>query len=361
MNQILSQDEVDALLQGVTDGDVDSGPGDEELEGGGGVVPYDLTSQERIIRGRMPTLEIIHQRFSRLFRSMISGMLRRVVDVALLSTDMIKFGEFIKTLPVPTSLHIFKMEPLRGYALCVLETKLVFALVDVLFGGTGRTQVKVEGRDFTSIETYIVKKIVVRLLEELRAAWRPVHDLNIEFSRSEVNPQFAGIVPPSDLVVVATFEMEIEEQQGNLSLCIPYSMIEPIRQKLHAGFQSDRLEVDQAWLDRLQERIMSSEVEISSTLGRTQLKAGDLMRLRVGDIIPLDTKESDPLDIMVEGIPKLKGRPGALKEQSAIEVTGFILRQGVPPPIQAGIVAEDEEAIEGKTNGHGEEVSANGG
>ncbi len=323
MNQILSQEEVDALLQGVTEGEIETQRGDEG-EAGEGVVPYDLTSQERIIRGRMPTLEIIHQRFSRLFRSAISAMLRRVVDVALVSTDMIKFGEFLKTLPVPTSLHIYKMEPLRGFALLVLETKLVFALIDVLFGGTARTQVKVEGRDFTPIETYIVKRIVVKLLEELRMAWRPVHELNIEYSRSEVNPQFAGIVPPSDLVIVVTFEMEIEDQQANLSFCIPYSMVEPIRAKLHAGFQSDRLEIDQAWLTRLQERIMDSEVDLVSILGKTSIKAGDLMRLRPGDIIPLETDETDEIDILVEGVCKFRGKPGAIKGQAALEVTSLV-------------------------------------
>ncbi len=321
MNQILSQDEVDALLQGVTGGEIDTQVDDDEIEGEGGIVPYDLTSQERIIRGRMPTLEIIHQRFSRTFRSAISAMLRRVVDVALVSTDMIKFGEFLKTLPVPTSLHIYKMEPLRGFALVVLETKLVFALVDVLFGGSARTHVKVEGRDFTPIETYIIKRIVLKLLEDLHGAWRPVHELNIEYSRSEVNPQFAGIVPPSDLVVVVTFEMEIEDQQGNLSFCIPYSMIEPIRAKLHAGFQSDRLEIDHAWLNRLQERIMGAEVNMMSHLGQAMIGAGDLMKLKVGDIIPLETGEEDEVDIMVEGVCKFKGKPGTLNGKTALEVT----------------------------------------
>jgi len=330
MNQILSKDEVDALLQGVSSEEGDPtalGADEEEVhEDGGGISQYDLTSQERIIRGRMPTLEIIHQRFSRAFRTAISAMLRRVVDVALVSTDMIKFGEFLKTLPVPTSLHIFKMEPLRGFALVVLDTKLVFSLVDVLFGGTAKTQAKVEGRDFTSIETYIMKRIVLKLLDDLRDAWRPVHELNIEYSRSEVNPQFAGIVPPSDLVVVVSFEMEIEGQQGSLSFCIPYAMIEPIRVKLHAGFQSDALEVDHAWLNRLQERIMGAEVSLVSTLGKSMIDAGDLMRMRVGDVIALDTSESNSIDIMVEGIFKFKGKPGAVKGQTALEVTSLAVK-----------------------------------
>lgn len=331
MNQILSQDEVDALLQGVAGGDFDTKVGgDDDLSGARGIAPYDLTSQKRIIRGRIPALEIVHQRFSRSFRSAISSMLRRVVDVSLVCTDMIKYGEFLKSLPVPTSLHIFKMDPLRGFGLVVLETKLVFALVDVLFGGSARTHVRVEGRDFTPIENYIIKRIVLKLLEDLREAWRPVRKLNIEYSRSEVNPQFAGIVPPSDLVVVVTFEMEIKDQQGNLSICIPYSMIEPIRAKLLAGFKSDRLEVDYAWLKCLQARIMGAEVSLVSNLGKATIDAGDLVKLRVGDVIPLDTGESDEIQIFVEGVAKFKGRPGTIKGKTALEITQLLTNGPAP-------------------------------
>ncbi len=322
MGQILSQDEVDTLLRGVTDGEIETET--DEVADPSGIVSYDLTSQERIIRGRMPTLEIIYQRFSRLFRSSLSTMVRRVVDVSLVSSDMIKFGEFLKGLPVPTSLHVFKIEPLRGFALLVLETKLVFHLVDVLFGGRGKERVRVEGRDFTAIENSIIRKVVSKALEELEMAWKPVYELNIEYSRSEVNPQFAGIVPPSDLVVMTSFEAELEESQGNISICIPYSAIEPIRQKLHTGFQSERLEVDQTWVTRLGERMMEAEVEVVVQLGRTTVTPRELMALKKGDVLMLDGWATDELEALVEGIPKFRGIAGIYQGCQAFRINSLI-------------------------------------
>ncbi|MFQ6112289.1 MAG: flagellar motor switch protein FliM [Nitrospinota bacterium] len=322
MGQILTQEEVDTLLRGVTDGEIETGT--DEVADPSGIVAYDLTSQERIIRGRMPTLEIIHQRFSRLFRSSLSTMVRRVVDVGLVSSDMIKFGDFLKGLPVPTSLHIFKIEPLRGFALLVLETKLVFHMVDVLFGGRGKERVRVEGREFTAIENSIIRKVVSKALEDLQAAWKPVYELNIEYSRSEVNPQFAGIVPPSDLVVMTNFEAELEESQGNISICLPYSAIEPIRQKLHTGFQSERLEVDHAWLQRLREKILEAEVETLVLLGRTSITPRELMALKKEDVLMLDGWATDELEALVEGVPKFRGVPGTYRRCRAFQITSLI-------------------------------------
>ncbi|MBI3581824.1 MAG: flagellar motor switch protein FliM, partial [Nitrospinae bacterium] len=208
MSQVLSQDEVDALLRGVSDGEIETEA--EDVGGGSGVVAYDLTSQERIIRGRMPTMDIINQRFSRLFRNSLSTALRKVLDVSAVSVDTIKFGEFIKSLPVPASLHIFRMPPLRGFALLVAESKMVFALVDTFFGGTGEAKMKIEGRDFTSIEQRIIKNVVLMALVDLQKAWAPVHPVEMVFVRSEVNPQFAAIVPPTDVVVVIVFEVEMD-------------------------------------------------------------------------------------------------------------------------------------------------------
>ncbi len=243
MSQVLSQEEVDALLRGVTDGEIETEV--EYVADESGIVPYDLTSQERIIRGRMPTLDIINQRFSRLFRNSLSSALRKVLDISAVSTDTVKFGEFVKSLPVPASLHIFKIEPLRGFALLVAESKLVFALVDTFFGGSGEAKMKIEGRDFTTIEQRMIKKVVLMVLADLEAAWKPVHNIKMTYVRSEVNPQFAAIVPPTDVVVVIMFEVELDSVNGTLTVCLPYSTIEPIIGKLRAGFQSDQLEVDQ--------------------------------------------------------------------------------------------------------------------
>ncbi|NLI81077.1 MAG: flagellar motor switch protein FliM [Deltaproteobacteria bacterium] len=315
MEKILSQDEVDALLRGLSDGQIE--PEKEEQIETEGVRVYDLTSQDRIVRGRMPTLEIINDRFARLHRVTLSGALRRVIDITVTQTGMIKFGEFIRTLPVPTSLNILKMEPLRGHALLVVESRLIFNLLDCFFGGTGKSSYKIEGRDFTSIEQRVIAKLVQATLKDLDAAWKPITPISFQTIRSEVNPQFATIVPPSDLVLTIHYEMEMDRLIGKMILCLPYSTIEPIRQKLYASFQSDQLEVDVEWLARLKRRLHEIQVELLVELGRSTITGRDLMNLEVGDVIMLDQEVSDPLVVRVQGVPKLRAMPGVFKGQQA--------------------------------------------
>lgn len=329
MSQVLSQEEVDALLRGVTDGEIETEA--EEIADESGIVAYDLTTQERIIRGRMPTLDIINQRFSRLFRNSLSAAVRKALDVSAVSTDTVKFGEFVKSLPVPASLHIFKIEPLRGFALLVAESKLVFALVDTFFGGTGEAKMKIEGRDFTIIEQRMIKKVVLMVLEDMEAAWKPVHNVSMSFVRSEVNPQFAAIVPPTDVVVVVMFEVELDQISGTLTICLPYSTIEPIIAKLRAGFQSDQLEVDQAWIKRLKERLKEALVEVKVEMGQTTLTGEEFTELKIGDIIALDADTDDEMMVFVEGIPKFKGKPGVVKGNKALRITEVIPRPGSKP------------------------------
>jgi len=326
MSQVLSQEEVDALLRGVTDGEIETEA--EYVADDSGIVPYDLTSQERIIRGRMPTLDIINQRFSRLFRNALSSALRKVLDISAVSTDTVKFGEFIKSLPVPASLHIFKIEPLRGFALLVVESKLVFALVDTFFGGVGEAKMKIEGRDFTTIEQRMIRKVVHMVLEDLESAWKPVHQVKMSFVRSEVNPQFAAIVPPTDVVVAIMFEVELDQVNGTMTICLPYSTIEPIIAKLRAGFQSDQLEVDQAWIKRLRDRLTAAYVQIKVEMGTAYMPTRDYMSLRVGDVVQLENDADSEMIIRVEGIPKFKGMPGVVKGNRAVRVKRVIPRLG---------------------------------
>ena len=323
MNNFLSQDEVDALLRGITDGEVETEQ--DEIVDETGLRSYDLANQERIIRGRMPTLEIINQKLARQLRQAFSGALRRVVDVSALNVDMIKFGEFLKTLPVPTSMHVFRMLPLRGGALLVIESKLVFALIDSFFGGPGAAFVKVEGRDFTSIESHMIQRIVNLTFEEMEKAWEPVEPIKIELERSEVNPQFVGIVPPSDIVVITPFEMEMDEARGNITVCIPYSTLEPIRSKLNAAFQSERLELDHGWLKRIFRQLEEVEVEASVELGSTDITVQNLLDLQVGDIIRLDQDCDSELIIHIEGVPKFMGLPRVVRQKKAMQITSLIM------------------------------------
>ena len=300
MNKFLAQDEVDALLNGLSGGDLEV---EAEEENSDGIVLFDLANQDRIIRGRMPVLEIINDRFARLCTNALTNTVRKRVEISPISIDMAKFGEFMRSLPVPTSINIFKMEPLRGNALMIIDARLVFALVENVFGGMG-TQSKVEGREFTRIEQAIVDRIIRLALEIMTESWRPVHEVNLELIRSEINPQFASIVPPSDVVVVINYEVELDNSLGSMLVCLPYSTIEPIRSKLNANYQTERLEVDHAWSGRLKDRLMETPVELKIGIGSTQITSNQLLRLKVGDIITLDTDIEQLLPCTVEGVTK---------------------------------------------------------
>jgi flagellar motor switch protein FliM len=317
MNKILNQDEVDALLRGLSGGEIEVE--DDISADEGDIVAFDLANQDRIIRGRMPVLEIINDRFSRLSSNSLANSVRKRVDVNPISIDMSKFGDFMRSLPVPTSINIFKIEPLRGNAILVVDTRLVFALVENFFGGAG-SQPKVEGRDFTPIEQRIIDTVVRVLLTNLEDSWRPVHEVNIELVRSEINPQFASIVPPSDVVVVISFEVELENSIGSMLIALPYATIEPIRSKLYAAFQSERLEVDHAWISRFRDRLMETPVNMNVTLGNCELSGRQLLDLDVGDIILLDADEDDMLKAEVQGVLKFYGRPGVVKGNKAFQI-----------------------------------------
>jgi len=322
MSNILSQEEIDVLLKGLSGGEIETDRVEQREPGD--FIPYDLTSQDRIIRGRMPTFEMMTERFARLYRLSLSSLLRRVVGVSALSVEMMKFGEFLKTLPVPTSLHIFRMDPLRGSGIFVVESKVIFALVDILFGGSGQSSFKIEGREFTAIENRLIKRTVLSALTDFEKAWKSILEVKIGHQRSEINPQFAHIVPLTDVVVVVHFEIEMEFSSGIVSICIPYSMLEPVREKLQAGFQSDALEVDREWANRFKEGLMSSRVELIVELGRSEVSGKEIVDLKKGDVIMLDRYRVDPLDIFVEGVQKLTAFPGVYKGNSAIQIAGTI-------------------------------------
>jgi flagellar motor switch protein FliM len=267
----------------------------------------------------MPVLEIVNDRFARLCTNALANTMRKRVDINPISIDMSKFGDFMRSLPVPTSISIFKMEPLRGNALLVVDSRLVFALVENFFGGAG-SQPKVEGRDFTPIEQAIVDKVVKVCLSNMEESWKPVHEVHIEVVRSEVNPQFAAIVPPSDVVIVITFEVELENAIGSLICCLPYATMEPIRSKLHASFQSERLEVDHVWINRFKERLFETPVEFLVRLGNTRITGRQLLNLEIGDIMLLDTDAEDLLEVDIEGVRKFYGVPGRVKGNKSFKI-----------------------------------------
>ncbi|MBM4349425.1 MAG: flagellar motor switch protein FliM [Thermodesulfobacteriota bacterium] len=321
MEKILCQEEIDALLRGMENGDVSTAP---ESPDRSGINRYDFNNQDRVIRGRMPTLEIINDHFCRLFRNSLSSDLRKTIDVGSRGNEMKKFGEFIKTLPVPSSLHVFRMDPLRGYAILAIEAKLVFTLLDVFFGGSGKGTYRVEGRDFTAIESRLIQKVATMIFSDMEKAWNVIHPITFQHVRSEINPQFVSIVPPSDLVINITFGVELEQFTGMITFCIPYANIEPIKNRLYSGFQSEQLEVDQTWVSRFLERLQSAEVEVKVELGKSKVMVQDLLRWKEGDVLSLNREVSDPLVVQVQGVPKFLGKPGICRGNKAIQIEGKV-------------------------------------
>jgi flagellar motor switch protein FliM len=331
MNQVLSQSEVDALLAAVSDGEVQTadGGGAAGAANNGGVklddkkvVAYDLTSQDRIIRGRLPQLEVIYEKFMRAFRVSLSSSLRKIASISLTSTEFLKFGEFINTLPMPTCMSVLRFGNLRGSALMVIESKLAYALVDSFFGGAERPFTKIDGKEFTPIELSIVRKVVELAISDLEMAWASVEKIGCSFVRTEQNPQFVGIVPPTDVVIASTFDVELENATGTISMVVPYATIEPIKQKLSSGFQVESDQTDKKlWTAIIKEQLMETALDIKVNLGETEIRLSDLMELKVGDVIPLTQDATGELDLQVEQVKKFKGYYGNHHGTVAVQIT----------------------------------------
>lgn len=322
MQDLLSQDEIDALLHGVDDGDIET----ETDFDAAGVSSYDLTSQDRIVRGRMPTLEMINERFARYTRISMFNLLRRTADVSVGGIQIQKFGEYVHTLYVPTSLNMVKFRPLRGTALVILDAKLVFKLVDNFFGGDGR-HAKIEGREFTPTELRVVQMVLDQVFVDLREAWRPVKPIDFEYVNSEVNPSMANIVSPSEVVVVSTFHVELDGGGGELHITMPYSMIEPIREILDAGLQSDSDERDDRWVRALREDVMAAEVTMECKVVEREVTLRDILDLRAGDVIPVAMPESSM--VTANGVPMFRVALGRVRENLALKVLKVIDRSNV--------------------------------
>lgn len=313
VQDLLSQDEIDALLHGVDDGLVQTDSAAEP----GSIKSYDLTSQDRIVRGRMPTLEMINERFARYTRISMFNLLRRSADVAVGGVQVMKFGEYVHSLYVPTSLNLVKLKPLRGTGLFILDAKLVFKLVDNFFGGDGR-HAKIEGREFTPTELRVVRMVLDQAFIDMKEAWQAILEVNFEYINSEVNPAMANIVGPSEAVVVSTFHIELDGGGGDLHVTLPYSMIEPIREMLDAGFQSDLDDQDERWINALKQDVLDVAVPMSATVVRRQLLLRDILHMQPGDIIPVDMPED--MVMRANGVPSFKVKLGSHQGNLALQV-----------------------------------------
>ena len=318
MTEFLSQEEIDALLHGADDVEP------ELPEDTTGVKPFDFGSQERIVRGRMPTLELVDERFARHMRISLFNMMRHTAEVTWTGVNMMKFGEYVQTLFLPTSLNMVRFRPLKGTALITLEASLVFILVENFFGGEGRFRTKIEGREFTPTERRIIQKLLKMIFADYKEAWAPVMDAEFEYLDSEVNPSMANIVSPSEVLVVNKFHIDLDGGGGNLHICFPYSMIEPIRELLDAGVQSDKGDTDVRWNKALREEVMDVNVDVGIKLLDTTVSLRDILNFQVGDILNVDIPEN--LLVSIEDLPSYHGKLGRTKDKLAVKISEVLER-----------------------------------
>ncbi len=325
-SDFLSQDEVDALLKGVT-GEVDEPEVEEEDTGG--VRPYNLATQERIVRGRMPTMELINERFARYLRIGLFNYMHRSIEVSVGPIKVQKYGEFVRNLVVPTNLNLIQAKPLRGTGLIVFDPNLVFLVVDNMFGGDGRFHTRVEGRDFTPTEQRIIQGMLGVVFAEYGRAWSPVYKLDFEYVRSEMNSQFANIATPSEIVVSTTFSLELGGAQAEMHICFPYSMMEPIRDMIYSTMQSDHLTQDNRWIKLLGRQLQTADVELVCNLGSARLTLRDIVNMQVGDVIPINVPEL--LSAEIDGIPVLEVQYGTRNGHYSIKVERTVAERDAEP------------------------------
>ena len=326
-DSFLTQNEVDALLQGVT-GEVDSAPA-EEIDRTH-ARPYNLATQERIVRGRMPTLEIINERFARQLRIGLYNFLRRGVEISVGPVKVMKYSEFIRNLVVPTNLNLVQFKPLRGTALMIFNPDLVFLIVDNLFGGDGRFHTRIEGRDFTQTEHRIIQRVLNIVFEAYAKSWEPIYPIEFEFIRSEMNTQFANIATPNEVVVAITFAVELGQVSGEMHFCMPYSMVEPIKDLLTSSMQAESLEVDKRWIRLMRQQIQMAEVEIVADLGTAQISLRDIVNMKVGDVVPLDIPKT--VEAKVDGVPVMECAYGKFNGQYTLRVEKLLSTTSGEPP-----------------------------
>ena len=321
-DDILSQEEVDALLRGVS-GEVDEQAPVEDTKA---VRPYDIGRQERIVRGRMPTLELVNERFARLLRVGLYNFMRKSAEIAVSPVRVMKYSEFVRNLVVPTNLNLVHVKPLRGTALMVFEPTLVFQIVDNLFGGDGRYHTRVEGRDFTPTEMRIIQRMLQVVFDEYQKAWKTIYELEFEYVRSEMNTQFANIATPTEVVVATSFSIDLGSGSADFHVCMPYAMLEPIRNVIYSAIQADRSEADSRWLALLSQQVYGAEVELVANLAHAQVSVGQLFALQPGDVISLDLP--DVVHAEVDGLPVLECRYGVMNGQYALKVEKVLVGGG---------------------------------
>jgi len=324
VSEILSQDEIDALLSALTAGPIKAEQAKKADEPPKKVRVYDFRRPSKFSKEQIHTIQAIHENYARLLATYFSAHLRTVVQITVHSVEQLTYDEFIRSLSNPTIINIFQMDPLEGNAILEINPSIVFIIIDRLFGGPGQAPENI--RDLTDIERVVVEKVVARVLEILREAWESIIQLRPKLDMIETNPLFTQIVSPSEMVVLISFRTQFGENEGLINLCIPYIVVEPIMSKLsaHYWFAGTAKETTQENIYRITKQIQKANLHISAVLGKATIRVGELLELQAGDVIMLDNKVTDPVEVLVGSKKKFLGRPGIVGSKLAVQITSVI-------------------------------------
>lgn len=321
MERVLSQEEIDALLSGIEEGRIETAS--KKIEEGKEVRAFDFRNYTISTRLKIPGLEVINDQLARSLRMSFSTLLREMIDISNFPIQMERFKDFLNKIPVPTSIHIFRIEPLKGQALLIIDAPLVFAFIERFLGGGERKIMKIEGREFTPVEQRLIRKVVNLIFDELEKAWRNIYPVKPKYVRGEVNPQFARVLQPEETVIVCGYNVELETLSGKILFVYSLTTLQPIKVHLYSPYQVEEY-VDYTWKKAIETCLYNSEVVIKAILGKGQITVSDLINLEPGDIIILDKKVEDPIEVLIEDTPKILGRMGVFKNHLAIQIEKFL-------------------------------------
>ena len=324
MSQVLSQEEIDALLKGIADGEVavepEEAPAPPDLE----VRPFDLVKMARSKKEELPALQFVYDRFAKALTSALTVFIEREVDVSVTGVQNIEYRELTKSLPVPTNINLITTENLRGFFVLTVDAKLIFSVLETIFGGSRLSAPRIEGREFTKIEMKVVKKLMDVLLVELEKAWAPVYDVRCKYSRSEMNPNYLTVIGPEEVVSLCDMTVTVDDMQSWMKVCVPYGVLEPIRNVLVMAPSREEREIKQRWEKQLKGKILDVPVEVTAVLGRKRISVRDFVTIKEGTVIMVDRYANDPIPLEVSSRARFKGRLGLFKGNKAVKIEEII-------------------------------------
>jgi flagellar motor switch protein FliM len=329
VEQLLSQDEIDALLKGISDGDVQAageGPDAEAAGETGGAARrpkaqiFDFAKYTKGRKDRLPSLEFISDRLAKSLRSALTLFLEREVDINIAPTQYVEYGEFIKTLPLPTNMNIVTTDHLKGFFIVIFDAKLIFCVLETVFGSTTVSVPKIEGREFTKIEFNVIKKLVDIVSSEIEKAWEPVYELRCRYSRSEINPNYITMVSLEETVVIAEFSIEIADVVSWMKICMPYGILESIKGYLISTPSREDMEMREKWFQKLRMSVQEVPLEMRAVLGKKKISVEEFLKIKTNSLIVTDTGVDEPIELRIMDKAKLKGKMGIFKGNKAVKI-----------------------------------------